>query len=98
MFWDDSSNYSQNVTCLYAVKHLCADDKLKSLSSEFLPRVLKECKHPTPNVRFSALQTLKELIPSLSSNVVATQVRPLVKELENDSDSDVQYFAKQCMQ
>ena len=50
-------------------------------------------KDPIPNVRFTVAKILKASKSLLDPSVVQSQIIPGLKEMTNDTDRDVQYYA-----
>ncbi len=50
-------------------------------------------KDPIPNVRFTVAKILKQSKNQTDASVVQSQIIPGLKEMTNDPDRDVQYYA-----
>ena len=50
-------------------------------------------KDPIPNVRFTVAKILKQAKSLLDPNIMASTILPGLKDMTNDSDRDVQYYA-----
>jgi serine/threonine-protein phosphatase 2A regulatory subunit A len=93
----ESSNYLFRLTALSTVSSLSTVVGREVLYGSLLPVVLGMVTDVVPNVRFNVAKTLKLLVPLLEPGMVATQVKPRLKELSEDRDMDVQFFAKTAL-
>ena len=50
-------------------------------------------KDPIPNVRFTVAKILKQSKPMIDGAIVQSVIIPGLKEMTNDPDRDVQYYA-----
>jgi serine/threonine-protein phosphatase 2A regulatory subunit A len=50
-------------------------------------------KDPIPNVRFTVAKLLKQSKSYIDGSVMQSQIIPGLKEMTNDPDRDVQYYA-----
>lgn len=66
----------------------------EQISSYIVPILLKYCKDPIPNVKFSVAKLIKKMVVKMDSQTVMSKVKPALTEMASDPDKDVQYFAK----
>jgi hypothetical protein len=59
---------------------------------------VKGARDKIPNVRFVASITLEHIAKYADSTVVATQVRPCLAEMVNDTDGDVKYYSSVALE
>ena len=63
----------------------------------FVPLLQQMANDYVPNVRFNVCKTLERIAPLISKEVMGRTVLPLLTTLANDTDTDVQFFAKRCL-
>jgi len=82
------------LNCLRAIAQVCPPD---TLNEKILPIFLKNAKDEVPNVRFVVVKIIKSLLVKFDSNTFASQIKPCLQELTQDSDKDVSYFAQEAL-
>lgn len=97
--YSQSAGYANRVTTLHVlpqVSHVMSPEQISQL---IVPLVVKATKDAVPNVRFCACSTIMWIMEHhhLSGATMNTVIKPALVELENDSDSDVQYFASRAL-
>ncbi len=55
------------------------------------------CSAQVPNIKFNVAKMLERLAPLVDSSLVDQSVRPCLKELSEDPDADVRFYAKQAL-
>jgi len=88
-------NYLYRMACLYSIAALGPVVGVEVLTSMLLPLALRMGADPVPNVRFNAAKTLRTLVPLLEPATVQERVRPCLAVMQDDTDSDVSYYAAQ---
>ena len=63
-----------------------------------MPKVCELHKDEVANVRFNVAKTLGNMTSLVSKKHVVNTVRPALEFLQNDSDVDVSFFAKEALQ
>jgi len=99
--YSNSAGYANRVTTLQVVpqiwNNIHAHNNAESCTS-ILALLVKALKDSVPNVRVCACKMIFELLKEPDGRADAEhKLKPALKELEHDSDSDVQYFAQQAM-
>jgi len=90
------NTYLIRITGLYCLKAAAQSLPSEVVNDKILPILLKNGKDEVPNVRIVVVKIIKALILKFDSNVVSLQVKPLLQELSNDSDKDVQFYAQEA--
>lgn len=91
--FDKSTIYQERVNVLHALKQLASEKASNELLSAMIVLAVRGARDKIPNVKFVASITLEQLCKYADTGVVASQVRPCLTDLANDSDSDVKYYA-----
>lgn len=105
---NNQTGYANRVTTLQALPKLWESLSSESAVGTGIVLVLKALKDSVPNVRFCACKVLIDLLSMKQADNAAakaahadliSKVKPalLQGELQNDSDSDVQYYAQQAL-
>eukprot|EP00038_Savillea_parva_P007666 m.171747 g.171747 ORF g.171747 m.171747 type:complete len:588 (-) comp13414_c0_seq1:213-1976(-) len=89
--------YIARLTSLMLIQHCSATMDKDALNKMLLPSVIKLCKDPVPNVRFNASKTLEAIASRVDKGAAVKEIRPQLEAMLNDTDSDVQYFAKSAL-
>ena len=63
------------------------------ITQHIIPIFLKATKDDIPNVKFCVCRILSETKSLIDTNVFANQLVAPLKEMSNDADKDVAYFA-----
>eukprot|EP00735_Rhodelphis_limneticus_P008858 TRINITY_DN2331_c0_g1::TRINITY_DN2331_c0_g1_i1::g.20780::m.20780 TRINITY_DN2331_c0_g1::TRINITY_DN2331_c0_g1_i1::g.20780 ORF type:complete len:627 (-),score=217.77,sp/Q38950/2AAB_ARATH/51.82/0.0,HEAT/PF02985.17/1.9e+03,HEAT/PF02985.17/1.9e+03,HEAT/PF02985.17/0.0035,HEAT/PF02985.17/1.1e-05,HEAT/PF02985.17/0.28,HEAT/PF02985.17/0.59,HEAT/PF02985.17/0.013,HEAT/PF02985.17/1,HEAT/PF02985.17/0.01,HEAT/PF02985.17/0.05,HEAT/PF02985.17/9.4,HEAT/PF02985.17/0.27,HEAT/PF02985.17/0.0052,HEAT/PF02985.17/0.18,HE len=95
-------NYLHRMTTLNAVGELVpvlAREQLGAeiISESLLSVLLDSCKDPVANIRFNAARALSRIHKNLDRMVVDSKVVPRLRELCNDDDMDVKFFAHEAL-
>jgi len=67
--------------------------------SQLLQSILDCAKDPVPNVKFSVAKNLQRLMTeaNMGRETVSDKIKPCLKELSEDEDADVRFFASQAL-
>jgi len=79
--------------CLQAVAQSVAQDVA---NDKVIPLLLKAGKDSVPNVKFTVIKILKS-IAGKNDGTTNQLMKPILQELTNDTDRDVQYFAQDAL-
>jgi len=90
-------NYLHRMTCLFSINVLANACGPEITTKLMLPTVISLGADSVANVRFNVAKTLQKIGPILDQNTLQTQVKPCLDKLQNDSDVDVRYFAKEAI-
>jgi len=63
------------------------------ITKHIVPIFLKGAKDDIPNVQFCVSKIITKNRGYIDSNVYATQLHPVLKDMTNSPDKDVAYFA-----
>lgn len=63
-----------------------------------MPIFVKACKDDIPNVKFCVARIIHAQRQHIDTNVFSSQLLGHLKDLQNDSDRDVAYFANIALQ
>jgi len=89
------TNYLQRMTALYAIQELAKSFSPKTVESILTPMAIHMANDPVPNIRFTVAKTLKLLIQYVGrTSKVVVDMEQILKELGDDSDKDVQFYAR----
>jgi len=91
------NTYLLRITGLYCLKAAAQALPSEVVSEKILPILLKNGKDEVPNVRIVIVKIIKSLILKFDNNTVSFQVKPLLQELSNDTDKDVQFYAQEAL-
>ena len=58
-----------------------------------VPTLVKACSDRIPNVQFCCARILKRNKTSIDTNVFTTQISPKLREMMQETDKDVAYYA-----
>lgn len=92
-----SNPYLLRITGLYCLKAAAQALPSETVSEKILPLLLKNGKDDVANVRIVVVRIIKSLILKFDNNSVSFQVKPLLQELSNDQDKDVQFYAQEAL-
>ncbi|TMW63863.1 hypothetical protein Poli38472_002804 [Pythium oligandrum] len=96
--FDKSVIYQERVNVLHALEQLATDKASNELLATMTTLAIRGARDKIPNVRFVASITLQQLCKYADSSIVASQVRPCLADLVNDSDTDVKYYSSVAME
>lgn len=98
--YDKSTNYLLRMTALHAIGVLSQVVAVETVEDLFLPIVTdRASRDPVPNVRFCSAKTLNLVIPYVGQDARESKIRPCLLNLtdDNETDTDVNYFAQQAL-
>jgi len=81
------------MTTLFCIQALAEVVGAEVLSESMLPLLLRLSKDPVPNIRFNVAKVLRVVVPLIGKELADSRVRPILKDLAEDEDVDVKYFA-----
>ena len=79
--------------CLNSLEAVMPYIQKDHITQHLIPIFLKACKDDIPNVKFCASKILDKQRQYIDSNVFSNQLVSPLKEMAQDSDKDVAYFA-----
>jgi serine/threonine-protein phosphatase 2A regulatory subunit A len=85
------------MTCLFCINALAdvvGADVIKRL---FLPTIKTLAADQVANVRFNVAKTLQKISPFLDQASIEAEVKPILEQLNTDTDVDVKYFASEAI-
>jgi serine/threonine-protein phosphatase 2A regulatory subunit A len=85
------------MTCLFCINALAdvvGADVIKRL---FLPTIKTLSADPVANVRFNVAKTLSKISAFLDPATTEAEVKPILEQLNGDTDVDVKYFASEAI-
>lgn len=68
------------------------------VTAHIIPMLLKACKDDIPNVKFCVTKIIIAKKQFIDPNQFNNVLMPVLKEMANDTDRDVSYFAQQAIQ
>jgi serine/threonine-protein phosphatase 2A regulatory subunit A len=89
--------YLARLTLLIAISQLTNSVSSDAVKSSLLPVALELAQHQVPNIRFNAARALGSIAEKMDAGVCKSQIRPALSKMVSDSDSDVQYYAKEAL-
>jgi len=94
--YSQAVGYANRVTTLKVFEQVAGEVEQSAIQQTILPLLQRACKDSVPNVRFVACNNVKELIENkqVSQADWDKTLKPLMMELKDDSDIDVQYQSK----
>jgi len=97
--YSQSAGYANRVTTLQVlpqISHVMSPDQIVQF---ILPLLIKGTKDSVPNVRFIACQTIAWMCEHHNLRAQAASViKPALTELEQDPDTDVQYYTQRALE
>eukprot|EP00210_Caulerpa_lentillifera_P002015 g1932.t1 len=95
----ESTHYLYRITVLVTISMLAVVVDGDVVHGQMLPAIINLAKDPVPNVRFSVAKNLQKMIQEavFEKNAVSQVVQPCLKELSEDADADVMFFANQAL-
>ena len=85
------------MTALLSLNAVMPHMREDQITEHVLPTLLKACGDKVPNVQFNACKIIKNNVKSFEKNVLAEVICPKLKELTQDGDKDVVYYAQQAL-
>lgn len=103
-FTNSHATYLERISVLHVIKELLGASALSDLAKEVYELVQLGFKDPVPNVRYAALRSVENTIarscpqPFFPESMVKEEILPAIKELSQDSDSNVSETAQQVLE
>jgi serine/threonine-protein phosphatase 2A regulatory subunit A len=94
----DKKGYNYRMCCLYSLAAVMPFTPKDAITQHIIPCFLMACKDEIPNVKFCVAKLINQQKAHIDSNVFANQLVNPLKEMSNDPDKDVQYFAQLALQ
>jgi len=89
----DKQGYNYRMCCLQSLAQVVPLMSKEQVATHVLPIFLKAMKDPIPNVRFTIAKIIQKTKSQIDASIVSSQIMPALKEMTNDTDRDVQYYA-----
>ena len=84
--------------CLNSLAAVMPYTPKDAITQHIIPIFVKATKDDIPNVKFCVSKIIFENKQFIDQNVFANQLVSPLKEMSNDADKDVQYFAQVALQ
>eukprot|EP01017_Pseudomicrothorax_dubius_P030106 TRINITY_DN3719_c0_g1_i6.p1 TRINITY_DN3719_c0_g1~~TRINITY_DN3719_c0_g1_i6.p1 ORF type:complete len:578 (+),score=136.71 TRINITY_DN3719_c0_g1_i6:50-1783(+) len=91
------TTYLFKITAIHAFQAISQVTPPEYNAEKLLPHLAKLGKDSVPNVRFGVVKALRTLAKRLNESVVTSSVKPVLIELSNDPDRDVQFYASDAL-
>ena len=89
----DKKGYNYRMCCLNSLSAVMPFTPKDAITQHIIPIFLKATKDDIPNVKFCVSKIINNNKQYIDQNVFANQLVGPLKEMSNDADKDVQYFA-----
>eukprot|EP01059_Diplonema_ambulator_P031910 TRINITY_DN6012_c0_g1_i2.p1 TRINITY_DN6012_c0_g1~~TRINITY_DN6012_c0_g1_i2.p1 ORF type:complete len:602 (+),score=236.42 TRINITY_DN6012_c0_g1_i2:34-1806(+) len=83
-----------NFVALVASKGYCSSEVI---NTTFLNLFSSLAHDKVPNVRFNVAKSIEACLPKLEARAITANWRPLLDQLEDDTDIDVRHFARKAL-
>ncbi|KAI9226689.1 MAG: armadillo-type protein [Piptocephalis tieghemiana] len=98
----ESTGYLRRMTTVLALATLVPVLSRETIESKVLPAVHGLVNDPIPNIRFNVAKCLEALVPVVKGGQalqgpVADKLKPMLGQLEQDSDADVRFYASRAL-
>lgn len=90
-------HYLYRITILTAIEQIAPVVGTDVTCTTFMPVLLAASRDAVPNIKFNTAKIMQELLPVFGAVAVDSQVKPCLKELAEDADMDVAFFANQAL-
>lgn len=94
----DKQGYNYRMCSLNSLKVIIPHIPKDQVSQHVVPLLVKALKDPIPNVRFTSAKVIHKQKQHIDASVFNSQIQNSLKELLQDSDKDVVYFATVALQ
>ena len=94
----DKKGYNYRMCCLNSLAAVMPYTPKDAITQHIIPIFVKATKDDIPNVKFCVSKIIFENKQFIDQNVFANQLVSPLKEMSNDADKDVQYFAQVALQ
>ena len=93
-----NKNYLCRMSVLYCMQDLCAALHPADAAASIIPACLAAAADRVPNTRFVAARVLQAIAPVVQQHAaVQAQVITTLKNMTQDADSDVKFYAEQSL-
>ena len=90
-------DFIHRISFLNSLRALMEIELPESFQTEVISLMMSSANDGVPNVRLRAAQVLGFTASKLGEEGSRTQIRPVLNELAQDKDRDVQYFANEAL-
>jgi len=92
-----SEDYFHRVTMILALKHLLDGNASERFQNEIYALVITTAADSVPNVRIATAVLIQAICQKSRAAPIIGELRPVLKELKDDKDKDVRYFAAEAL-
>lgn len=93
----ENDSYLRRMTALHACCRIASCMEKQMVQSVILPIVLDMATDIVPNIRFNVAKELVNFLPLCETEIIESQVYPILQILAEDEDRDVRYFAEKSL-
>jgi hypothetical protein len=94
----DKKGYNYRMCCLNSLSAVMPFIMKDQITQHIIPIFLKATKDDIPNVKFCVSKIIYNQRQFIDANVFSNQLMGPLKEMSNDTDKDVIYFAQLALQ
>jgi serine/threonine-protein phosphatase 2A regulatory subunit A len=94
----DKKGYNYRMCCLNSLASIMPFIQKDQITQHLLPIFLKATRDDIPNVKFCVSKIIHQQRQFIDPNVFSNQLMGPLKEMSNDQDKDVAYFAQLALQ
>ncbi len=94
----DKKGYNYRMCCLNSLAAVMPYIMKDQITQQIIPIFLKGTKDDIPNVKFCVSKIIHAQRQYIDANVFSNQLMAPLKEMSNDIDKDVAYFAQVALQ
>lgn len=84
--------------CLYSLAAVMPYMNKEQIANQIVPIFVKACRDDIPNVKFCVARIIHQQRQYIDTNVFSSQLLGHLKDLQQDADRDVAYFANIALQ
>lgn len=95
---NEFNNFITRLTCLFTFTHLIEVVDSSLLIDYVYPFIIDLAEDKVPNIRFNVAKSLQLLAKKLDSKTDLENIVNILKNLQNDIDQDVRYYAQQALE
>uniref|UniRef100_A0A7S2JBX3 Phosphatase 2A Regulatory Subunit A helical domain-containing protein n=1 Tax=Zooxanthella nutricula TaxID=1333877 RepID=A0A7S2JBX3_9DINO len=96
--YSQSAGYANRVTTLHTLPKVSGVMTTDQIEQFFVPLLVKATKDSVPNVRFCACRMIIWMLENQKFGPASVKtIKPVLMEMEHDSDIDVQYYALRAL-
>lgn len=92
-----NNNYLYRISVLYCMEELFAALTPADAATSIVPACLAAAADGVPNTRFVAARVLQSMAPAVQQHAVKAQVIATLKQMQQDPDPDVKFYAQQSL-